>query len=1091
MADGKLPLGWSRSPEGFASWLARIASIASGSAMMPLGQGEESTMVATEAGERSTPTRVFISYSRKDGDFAERLRDALRLRGFEAYLDKHDILPGEPWQERLSGLIKTADTVIFCLSPNFVASPVCDWEVNEAERIGKRLLPVVAADTPGEGVPQRLKRLNYIFIRGAAELADGLEKLIVALQTDIAWIREHTRLGERTGDWFASGRSEATLLRGDRIAEAEAWLSRRPQGAPEITADIGSFIAESRRAETERARRATRRARIVTAVSLCAAAIMAFLGWQMFGQWQAAQIRQSLNLANYADQQVARGSAVVGMLLGLEAMRDARALPLLERLRPMVPEAGVSLYRAFHAGSGKWSLMGHGKKITAARIDRKLEFVATASEDGTARVWNLRTGKQHSALVGHDGPITTLEFSPDGELLATGSTDRTARIWDWRAASTLSTLVAHRSEVRTLAFDGTGTRLLSTAEDGSAHVWAVRTGERLITVSTRDPLGNTRKLVQAAFTPEGAVLTVNEGLPRSARLWDVAARRIERELHKAGGDGKGEVLFSPDGARITVTGENGTQLLDAANGAEIAALQLPEGALWSRSRFSPNSAMIAIDVRLGNFPERRSRLDIVDAGSGRRICSIEMEKATFIRFEFDNSATKLLTYVGANHLPPLVVWETTTCSKIADFKSRSPDTEYRPAENNYIVSPDGSRVVSWSNGTVAVWTTTTGQELEIVKAAGRDDWRKAALNPVKDEAAVLNSGSNKVAIIDTLTGALLYQLDGDADRDAAPIYNRDGTRLVTHDGHTLTIWDARSWTPVAAPVGDTRKIYSVTLSHDGTHALVTYEAEPGDGDGAEPQLGAAIAKRGRAIAVNDGGELVLRNGDEQRHWDQLTSPDGRRDVVQESGANPKLVDRQSGETIATLPHRFFSVDVSADRKRFVTALDETAWVWDFTTGKLISELVAKSEDVFMTLGINRDGTRSRHGTTVSRCERHSDRDRPGRPRPSPERRSVKSAVAVECRHGSTHQSSGRPYRRHRAERHEPRWTTAGNALGGPHCPHLEPRERRARGCARFRRRQERQRCSRAAVARAAGRHDRVPDRRRDFRREGAKRIDAG
>ena len=152
--------------------------------------------------DTTTKAKVFISYSRKDSAFAENLRDALITSGFEAYLDQHDIAPGEPWQERLSGLIATADTVVFCLSPNFVASPICDWEVNEAERLGKRLLPVVAANTSDDAVPQRLKRLNYIFVQGTTEFDGGLDNLIAALETDIEWIREHTRYGERTREWI-------------------------------------------------------------------------------------------------------------------------------------------------------------------------------------------------------------------------------------------------------------------------------------------------------------------------------------------------------------------------------------------------------------------------------------------------------------------------------------------------------------------------------------------------------------------------------------------------------------------------------------------------------------------------------------------------------------------------------------------------------------------------------------------------------------------------------------------------------------------------------------------------------------------------
>ena len=78
--------------------------------------------VAAAAGNR---VKVFVSYSRKDLAFAQMMVDALAERGFDAFLDKKDIAPGEPWQERLAGLIATADTVVFSVSPDTVASPIC------------------------------------------------------------------------------------------------------------------------------------------------------------------------------------------------------------------------------------------------------------------------------------------------------------------------------------------------------------------------------------------------------------------------------------------------------------------------------------------------------------------------------------------------------------------------------------------------------------------------------------------------------------------------------------------------------------------------------------------------------------------------------------------------------------------------------------------------------------------------------------------------------------------------------------------------------------------------------------------------------
>src|ERR1700685_4544654 len=95
---------------------------------------------AAPGGDRA---KVFVSYSRKDMSFAQMLVGALAERGFDAFLDKTDIAPGEPWQERLAGLLATADTVVFAVSPDSVASTICAWELEESARLGKRVIPVV------------------------------------------------------------------------------------------------------------------------------------------------------------------------------------------------------------------------------------------------------------------------------------------------------------------------------------------------------------------------------------------------------------------------------------------------------------------------------------------------------------------------------------------------------------------------------------------------------------------------------------------------------------------------------------------------------------------------------------------------------------------------------------------------------------------------------------------------------------------------------------------------------------------------------------------------------------------------------------
>lgn len=67
--------------------------------------------------ESDRTARIFISYSRKDMQFADKLDEALKGRGFETLIDREEIYAFEDWWKRIEELIARADTVVFVLSP--------------------------------------------------------------------------------------------------------------------------------------------------------------------------------------------------------------------------------------------------------------------------------------------------------------------------------------------------------------------------------------------------------------------------------------------------------------------------------------------------------------------------------------------------------------------------------------------------------------------------------------------------------------------------------------------------------------------------------------------------------------------------------------------------------------------------------------------------------------------------------------------------------------------------------------------------------------------------------------------------------------
>ena len=199
--------------------------------------------------------RVFISYSRGDVSIAEPLRDALRQAGFDAYLDLHDIAPGEDWKARLGSLIASAEKVVFLISPDSVASEICAWEVDEAEGQGKSVLPIVVRETEVNDIPGRLRQLNFIFYRNEIERAEAFTKLSTALSVDLAWEREKTRVNDLAITWENAGRPRRLLTwRDDAIRALEKWRDGHPATSPSPTELQMAYISESRRTFSARQR---------------------------------------------------------------------------------------------------------------------------------------------------------------------------------------------------------------------------------------------------------------------------------------------------------------------------------------------------------------------------------------------------------------------------------------------------------------------------------------------------------------------------------------------------------------------------------------------------------------------------------------------------------------------------------------------------------------------------------------------------------------------------------------------------------------------------------------------------------------------
>ncbi|MBD1859678.1 MULTISPECIES: TIR domain-containing protein [Leptolyngbya] len=193
---------------------------------------------------------VFISYSRKDKSFVEQLHQALEAQNRDAWVDWEDIPLSAEWWHEIQRGIESANTFVFVISRDSIESKVCRDEIEHAVQHNKRLVPIVRRDDfEMAKVHPNLSMHNWLFFRETDEFESGMRVLLKAIDTDLEYVRAHTRILEKAIEWQEQKRNESFGLKGDDLRSAEAWLSQGETKEPKPTELQQNYIRASRSTE--------------------------------------------------------------------------------------------------------------------------------------------------------------------------------------------------------------------------------------------------------------------------------------------------------------------------------------------------------------------------------------------------------------------------------------------------------------------------------------------------------------------------------------------------------------------------------------------------------------------------------------------------------------------------------------------------------------------------------------------------------------------------------------------------------------------------------------------------------------------------
>jgi len=150
----------------------------------------------------------------------------------------------------------------------------------------------------------------------------------------------------------------------------------------------------------------------------------------------------------------------------------------------------------FATGEMLWSAR-HQNAVRRVAISPDNRLVISASNDETARFWDLSDGHDVGRQMQHRGQVFVAGFSPNGKLAVTGGYDGTVRLWEVPTGKPVGEGMQHEGIVMAAAFSADGQRLLTGSADRSARLWDVATCLPLV-----PPLVHNDVVLSVALSPD-------------------------------------------------------------------------------------------------------------------------------------------------------------------------------------------------------------------------------------------------------------------------------------------------------------------------------------------------------------------------------------------------------------------------------------------------------------------------------------------------------------------------------------------------------------------------------------------------------------
>ena len=254
------------------------------------------------------------------------------------------------------------------------------------------------------------------------------------------------------------------------------------------------------------------------------------------------------------------------------------------------PDGATAISGSFDSSAIRWSLGRNAAEQVLRFHSNAVNAVAvlgdggavTAGEDGRIAVWKSGVQQPAAILEGHSAPIVALAVSPDGATLATASWDGTVRMWPL-AGGAPRVFEGHQQNVNGVAFTNEGSAVVSAGYDLTVRIWPLASAGAPTIVSLPSPLN------AVALAPDDEIVAAGA----DGKVYFLSSAGALRGEVEAGPTPVIALAVSPDGKFVAAAGIRGSvAIIERTTRTVSRTLVGPGLPVWSATFFPDSRTLL-------------------------------------------------------------------------------------------------------------------------------------------------------------------------------------------------------------------------------------------------------------------------------------------------------------------------------------------------------------------------------------------------------------------------------------------------------------------------------------------------------------------